>query len=200
MGWKGSGERWGTGFVCPASAGSSVCGCRVVISGVVPWLGTSSRKYWHNLGSWQLGATEEIKGLNVFANWRIIASRSRNVAWQGSRAVGSFWWQRGEYVVLWGPICNTALGSRSLWPSPCSACVTGFRKAVRGETAYFIKGHWNCGCVLVSCAQAGRYCSCCLQLESKQQGGEKSLWAGGPCNPSMKKLKMELTTTRGARP
>lgn len=34
-------------------------------------------------------ATEEIKGLNVFADWRIIASHSRNVAWQGSPAIGS---------------------------------------------------------------------------------------------------------------
>lgn len=55
------------------------------------WRGTvtgdSSRNCWHNLGGWQLGATEEIKGLNVFADWRIIASHSQNVAWQGTPAI-----------------------------------------------------------------------------------------------------------------
>lgn len=57
----------------------------------VAWLQDSSRKYWHHLGGWQLGAADEIKGLSVFADWRTIASCSWNMAWRGSTAVGSVW-------------------------------------------------------------------------------------------------------------
>lgn len=54
-----------------------------------------------------MGATEEIKGLNVFADWRIIASRSQNMAWQGSPAAALsgdvFPHGRGEYMARVAP-------------------------------------------------------------------------------------------------
>lgn len=113
----------------------------------------------------------------------------------------TYFHRRGEYMVPWGPICNIALVSHSPWPSPHSTCVSGFRKAVREEMAYFIKGDWNSGCVLVSCLQAEQGRSHCLQLEGKYQWEGNNLWAGGPCSPPVQKfqLKMEFTTTRRAR-
>lgn len=159
--------QWGSDSTCPSSAGSSVCSCTMVISGVVVWLGSSSRKCWQNLGGWQLGATEEIKGLSAFADWRIIASHSQNVGWQCSQAIGSVWqcvpmgevstWHRGAHLQ-----CCTQFSFPM--SSPHSACIRGFRKAVRGEMVCFSKGDWN-KAVLGIQRSPGQSCS--LQLDGE---------------------------------